>query len=41
MKREGVLRQAAFKNGEFHDVIITSMLDTEYRQFIEIEKYWD
>ena len=41
MKKEGVLRQAAFKNGEFHDVIITSMLDTEYRQFIEIEKYWD
>lgn len=30
-KEEGIMRDAIFKNGEYHDEIISSLLDYEYR----------
>lgn len=31
-KREGVLRKAVYRNGSYHDVIMTSILEDEYRE---------
>ena len=36
-KEEGVLRQSVFKDGEYHDSHVMSMLKSEYK---ELEKQW-
>jgi len=33
-KNEGVLRQASYKNGKYHDVCVTSILADEYREMM-------
>ena len=40
-KREGVLRDAVYKNGSFHDEIILACLKSDYEKVVENTKYWD
>ena len=38
---EGRLRKAVWKNGQYHDIILTSLLREEYYHFLDNERYWD
>lgn len=38
---EGRNRSAIYKNGKYHDLVLTSLLREEYYKFIEREGYWD
>jgi RimJ/RimL family protein N-acetyltransferase len=40
-KREGIKRQAVFKNGEFIDEIIMGCLKTDYEELVANNHYWD
>ena len=40
-KREGVMRKAIYKNGEFHDVIMYGCLRSDYEELIEANHYWE
>lgn len=40
-KKEGVLRQAVFKNGKYEDVIILGILKDDYKNVIESTNYWE
>ena len=40
-KIEGTLRQAVYKNGKFHDVIILGCTKEDYLQLIANNHYWD
>lgn len=37
---EGRNRSAIYKNGKYHDLILTSLLREEYYEFIQKESYW-
>lgn len=37
---EGRSRSAIYKNGKYHDLILTGLLRNEYYRFVEEEKYW-
>ena len=39
-KVEGVQRQAIYKNGEFHDLILLGVLKEDYMQLIQENNYW-
>lgn len=38
---EGRKRSAVYKNGKYHDLVLTGLLRDEYYKFIEEEGYWD
>lgn len=38
---EGIKRSCVYKKGEWRDLTIISILDHEYRDFIEKSHYWD
>ncbi len=38
---EGRLEKAIFKNGKYHDLILTRLFANEYYEFIKKEKYWN
>ncbi len=38
---EGRNRSAIYKNGKYHDLILTSLLRNEYYEFVQKENYWD
>ena len=38
-KREGLLRQAIFKNGKYHDEVMTSLLASEYYEHLNAGDY--
>lgn len=38
---EGRNRCAVYKNGKYHDLIMTSLLRDEYYRFVEEDGYWD
>jgi RimJ/RimL family protein N-acetyltransferase len=38
---EGRKRESVFQNGSFHDLIITSILSTEYQELVKGNHYWD
>ncbi|MBQ3559429.1 MAG: GNAT family N-acetyltransferase [Agathobacter sp.] len=38
---EGRKRSAVYKNGKYHDLILTSLLRDEYYKFVEEEEYWE
>lgn len=38
---EGRERNAIYKNGKYHDLIITGLLRDEYYKFVEEEEYWE
>lgn len=38
-KREGMIRDAAYKNGEFKNVVILGILESEYKEIAKT--YWD
>ncbi len=38
---EGHRRCAVYKNGKYHDLILTSLLKDEYYEFIKKEDYWN
>lgn len=40
-KREGIMRQAIYKNGEFHDVIMYGCLRSDYEELIANNHYWE
>ena len=40
-KEEGCQRQAVFKNGSFHDVILFGCLKSDYEELIANNHYWD
>lgn len=40
-RREGLLRDAVYKNGKYHNVVTLGILDTDYKQLIENNGYWD
>lgn len=40
-KKEGILRQAVYKNGEYHDVIVYGCLRSDYEALIADNHYWD
>lgn len=40
-KIEGVKRKSIFKNGEYHDNIMVSILAEEYEKLVKETKYWD
>ncbi len=40
-KVEGVQRQATYKNGAFHDVVVMACLKSDYYELIENNHYWD
>lgn len=37
---EGRRRSAVWKNGKYHDLILTSILRDEYYKFVEEQEYW-
>ena len=37
-KKEGLLRQAVYKNGKFHNLVVMSVLKEEFDKFIQLEK---
>ena len=39
MKTDGILRQAVFKNGQYHDVCVCSLLKEEYKVHKEMGDY--
>lgn len=40
-KREGIMRQAVYKNGQFHDVIMYGCLRSDYEELISNNHYWE
>ena len=40
-KIEGVQRQAVFKNGEFHNLILMAVLKNDYYKMIKENNYWE
>lgn len=40
-KREGVVRDAVFKNGAYHDEVILGCLKSDYEKIIEETDYWN
>jgi len=40
-KVEGTQRQAVFKNGKYHDLIIMGCLKSDYEELISSNHYWD
>jgi len=40
-KVEGTMRQAVFKNGEFHDVVMMGCLKSDYEALIAENHYWE
>lgn len=38
---EGTQRQAVYKNGQYHDLIIMGCLRSDYEQLIEQNHYWE
>ena len=40
-KREGIMRQAVYKNGEFHDVVMYGCLRSDYEELIANNHYWE
>ncbi len=40
-KVEGTQRQAVYKNGEFHDVVMLGCLKEDYEQLLESNHYWE
>lgn len=40
-KVEGVQRQAVYKNGKFHDLVIMGCLREDYEELIRTNHYWD
>lgn len=40
-KVEGTQRQAVFKDGQFHDVIVMACLKSDYYELIQTNHYWD
>lgn len=40
-KEEGVKRSSVFKHGEWRDLTIVGILDSEYHDLIKENKYWD
>lgn len=38
---EGRNRCAIYKNGKYHDLILTSLLRDEYYKFVEEDGYWE
>ena len=40
-KIEGRMRQAVYKNGNYHDVVLMGCLKSDYQELIEKNHYWD
>ena len=40
-KEEGVRRSCVFKNGEWRDLTIVGILDSDYRELLSNNHYWD
>lgn len=40
-KVEGTQRQAVYKNGEYHDLILLGCLRSDYEELIKNNHYWD
>lgn len=40
-KREGVLREAVYKEGTFHDKILFACLKSDYEEVVEETHYWN
>lgn len=40
-KEEGITRQAVYKNGQFHDVIMYGILKSDYEELIRENGYWE
>lgn len=40
-RKEGVQKQFIFKRGEFRDLIIGGILESEYREIVKRTHYWD
>lgn len=39
--QEGIIRQAVYKNGKFHNLIIYGILREDYEKLIQENHYWD
>lgn len=40
-KEEGIQRECVFKGGKYRDIIITGILESDYRELINKNHYWD
>ena len=40
-KQEGLMRQAVYKNGRFHDVILYACLRSDYEELTAANHYWE
>ena len=40
-KREGLMRQAVYKNGQFHNVIMYACLRSDYEALVAENHYWE
>ncbi len=40
-KQEGIMRQAVYKNGQFHDLILYGCLKSDYEELIANNHYWE
>lgn len=41
LKREGLIRESIFKNGQYKNVVILGILDHEYTEHVNKTHYWD
>ncbi len=40
-KQEGVQREAVYKDGKYHDIILLGVLKSDYDKIVETTKYWE
>ncbi len=40
-KQEGIMREAVYKNGKFHDLILYGCLKSDYEELIASNHYWE
>jgi len=40
-KEEGIRRRYVFKNGQYHDIVMSGILADDYHILVEHNKYWD
>lgn len=41
LKEEGVRREYVYKRGEWRDLVVVGVLESDYRRIIESNHYWD
>ena len=40
-KQEGIQREAVYKDGKYHDIILLGVIKSDYDKIVEETKYWE